>query len=64
MPMTILDECTGCAACEAECPTDAISRGDEVFVVDAALCTDCHGEHDHPKCAELCPVEGAIAAAS
>jgi len=62
MAVTILSDCTNCAACEDECPTDAISRGDEIFVVATELCTDCRGEHPQPRCIELCPVEGAIAA--
>jgi ferredoxin len=60
MAVRILSECTSCAACEEDCPTDAISRGDETFEVDASLCTDCVGEHASPKCLELCPVDGAI----
>lgn len=61
MALKILDDCTSCAACEDECPTDAITRGVEIFEIDPALCTVCEGEYTTPKCMELCPVEGAIA---
>ena len=44
MAMKITDECTNCAACEAECPRDSISEGDEYFVIDAEKCTECVDE--------------------
>ncbi len=31
MAMKILSDCISCAACEDDCPNDAISRGDDVF---------------------------------
>ncbi len=64
MAMKILSDCISCAACEDDCPNDAISRGDDVFEVDAKLCTECAGEHDSPRCVELCPIEGAIVKAA
>jgi Fe-S-cluster-containing hydrogenase component 2 len=33
-----------------ECPEEAISEGD-IYVIDAAKCTDC------AACADVCPVE-------
>jgi ferredoxin len=45
------DECVSCGTCEPECPVEAISQGDTIYVVDAAKCTDCGA------CAEVCPVE-------
>ena len=39
MAYKITDECIACAACEAECPNEAISEGDEFFEIDAAKCT-------------------------
>jgi ferredoxin len=64
MPMKIVDDCTSCAACEEDCPTDAIVRGDDIFEIKLELCTDCAGEYDAPKCLELCPVDGAIVVAA
>lgn len=49
MAYVINSECIACGACEAECPTGAISAGDEVYVIDADTCTDCG------SCAEVCP---------
>jgi ferredoxin len=64
MPMKILEDCINCAACEDECPNDAISAGDDMYVVDPALCKKCEGEHDSPQCIEVCPIEGCIVDAS
>lgn len=55
MAHTINEECISCGACEPECPEEAISEGDERFVIDAAKCTDCG------TCVEFCPVEAIIA---
>ncbi len=45
------DECTNCAACEPECPVEAISEKGDVRVIDPETCTDCGA------CADVCPVE-------
>jgi ferredoxin len=55
MAHTINEECISCGACETECPEEAISEGEEIFVIDAAKCTDCG------TCVEVCPVEAIIA---
>lgn len=51
MAHVISDECISCGACEGECPVEAISQGDEIFVIDAETCTDCGA------CVDVCPVE-------
>jgi len=33
MAFKITDECIACAACEAECPNEAITEGDEFFEI-------------------------------
>lgn len=55
MAHTISSECISCGACEATCPVEAISQGDDQFVIDANTCTDCGA------CIDSCPVD-AIAA--
>jgi ferredoxin len=57
MATIITDECINCGACEPECPQNAISEGDEIYVIDAALCTECVGFHDEMACAAVCPVD-------
>ena len=57
MAFKITDECISCAACESECPNEAISEGDEYFVIDASKCTECVGFFDSQQCAAVCPVD-------
>ena len=57
MALIITDECINCDVCEPECPNDAISMGDEIYVIDPELCTECVGHFDEPQCVEVCPVD-------
>ena len=60
MAYKITDDCISCGACEAECKNEAISEGEVIYVVDADRCTECVGNHESPKCAEVCPVDACI----
>ncbi len=60
MAMLIQDTCVNCAACEPECPNEAISEGDGIYVINVEKCTECVGHHDSPKCVETCPVDQCI----
>lgn len=57
MSLIITDECINCDVCEPECPNDAISMGDEIYVIEPELCTECVGHFDEPQCVEVCPVD-------
>ena len=57
MALKITDECINCDVCEPECPNQAISQGEEYYVIDPNLCTECIGHFDTPQCVEVCPVE-------
>lgn len=57
MALMITDQCINCDVCEPECPNEAISQGDEYYVIDAAKCTECVGHFDAPQCREVCPVD-------
>jgi ferredoxin len=50
--------CTGCGACEFECPNKAIREKGGVFAINAEKCTECDGAFDTPQCAAVCPVDG------
>ncbi len=52
----ITDDCINCGACEPECPNDAIYAGDETYVIEPALCTECVGFHTRESCQAVCPV--------
>jgi ferredoxin len=60
MSTMITEECINCGVCEPECPNEAISEGEETFVIDPALCTECVGFHGKEQCAEVCPVDCCV----
>lgn len=60
MATYITTECINCGACEPECPNQAISEGDEIYVIDPTLCTECVGYYDHEACQAVCPVQCCI----
>ncbi|MDO4478467.1 MAG: 4Fe-4S binding protein [Lachnospiraceae bacterium] len=51
MAYQISDECIKCGSCASECPVDAISEGDDKYVIDADTCISCG------SCAGACPVD-------
>lgn len=51
MAYVISDACTKCGACVDSCPVEAISEGEELYVIDADTCIDCG------QCEGECPVE-------
>ncbi|MCQ8116158.1 YfhL family 4Fe-4S dicluster ferredoxin [Methylomonas sp. MO1] len=57
MALIISDDCINCDVCEPECPNGAISQGEDIYVINPSLCTECIGHHDKPQCMEVCPVD-------
>jgi ferredoxin len=57
MALMITDECINCDVCEPECPNEAITAGDEIYIIDPKKCTECVGHYDTPQCVEVCPVD-------
>lgn len=57
MALLITEECINCDVCEPECPNEAITQGDEIYVIDPAKCTECVGHYDEPQCVQVCPVD-------
>ena len=60
MAYLINDECISCGACEPECPNQAISEGETIYIIDADRCTECVGSHDSQQCVEICPVDACV----
>ncbi|MEO8924182.1 MAG: YfhL family 4Fe-4S dicluster ferredoxin [Caldimonas sp.] len=56
MSLLITDECINCDVCEPECPNQAISMGETIYVIDPKRCTECVGHFDEPQCVQVCPV--------
>ncbi len=57
MALYITDECINCDVCEPECPNEAITQGEEIYVIDPSLCTECVGHNEASQCVEVCPVD-------
>jgi ferredoxin len=60
MALKITEECINCAACEPECPNDAITMGDEIYEIDPEKCTECVGHFDESQCVSVCPVDACV----
>ena len=60
MALMITEECINCAACEPECPNEAIHEDDPVYVIEPDLCTECIGFHEEAQCAAVCPVDCCV----
>ncbi len=50
-------QCTGCSACEPECPNNAISSKGGLYVINPKKCTECIGYFDEPQCVSACPID-------
>lgn len=60
MAYMITEECIACGACEPECPNEAITEGDEIYVIDPEKCTECVGFYDESQCVAVCPVDACV----
>ena len=57
MALLINEDCVNCGVCEPECPNEAITEGDEIYVIEWEKCTECVGWYEDPQCVEVCPVD-------
>jgi ferredoxin len=60
MAFMISEECISCGACETECPNQAISEGETIYIISSEKCTECVGSHETQRCAEMCPVDSCV----
>ena len=60
MAYKINSDCSNCGACEPECPNQAISQGNDVYVINPDLCTECVGHHASAQCAGVCPTDSCV----
>ena len=50
----IEDECVSCGICLDVCPTESISEGEGLFLIDTERC------NDSGECVKVCPIECII----
>jgi len=50
-------QCTGCSACELECPNTAIYEKNGLFAINPKKCTECIGFFEQPQCVSACPID-------
>ena len=60
MSLLITDECINCDVCEQECPNGAISQGEDIYIINPNLCTECVGHYTVQQCKEVCPADCII----
>jgi len=54
MALLINADCINCVECESVCPNEAISPGEDVFVIDPDKCTECVGYFKESQCIDVC----------
>ena len=60
MAYRITEDCINCDACLPECPTESVSAGEDIYVIDPNTCVECVGYYDVPKCVEMCPIDCCV----
>lgn len=55
MAYQIIETCIACGLCLPECPIDAISAGDPIYMIDDTCC-------DFEDCLAVCPVDAIVPA--
>ena len=60
MAYKITEDCISCGACETECPNEAITEGETIYIIAPEKCTECVGSFDSSRCADVCPVDACV----
>jgi ferredoxin len=62
MANKITDDCINCAACEPECPNEAIAPNGAIYAIDPERCDECAATGGDSACIAVCPVDAIVAA--
>jgi ferredoxin len=62
MANKVTEDCINCAACETECPNDAIAPNGEVYAIDPERCDECASAGGVSACMAVCPADAIVAA--
>jgi len=62
MANMITEDCINCAACESECPNEAISEGEDTYLIDASKCDECESNGGENACKAVCPSDCIVQA--
>lgn len=54
MAYKITDACAKCGTCADQCPVEAITEGDDQYVINEDICVSCG------SCAGVCPLEAIV----
>ena len=57
MALKINELCIDCDVCEPACPNQAITQGEDIYIIHASRCTEGVGHLDEPQRVVVCPVE-------
>ncbi|TRZ91562.1 MAG: YfhL family 4Fe-4S dicluster ferredoxin [Rhodocyclaceae bacterium] len=57
MALMINSDCINCDVCVPECPNEAITQGDDIYIIDPDKCTECVGHFDDSQCVVVCPAD-------
>ena len=57
MALLINSDASIATCARPECPNEAISPGEDSYVIDPVKCTECVGYFDKSQCVQVCPVD-------
>lgn len=58
MAYVITSKCISCDRCYVQCPTGAIEKVGQRYMIEPSLCNNCDGHYNLPLCAATCPTNG------
>ena len=60
MALMITEECVNCDACVPECPNEAITQGESIYIINTDRCTECVPVNEQQQCVVICPANCCV----